>query len=139
MLKNVDREKVLLILNWCKNKFGKSKYWKNYPRLFVYKSTGASLDNEKDGRCGHYCNGVIAIFLGSNGDLKDLCGTVIHEYKHYLLNHSEYQREYKRLKKQGLTEKDTVYKHSHEKKAKRFENKWTHICYKELRKELIKF
>lgn len=139
MLKNVDRNKVLLVLNWCISRFGKSKYCKTYPRLFVYKSAGTSLDKEHDGRCGHYCDGSISIFLGSNKDLKDLCGTVIHEYKHYLLNDKEFQREYRKLKKQGLTEEVTNQKHTHEKKARRFENKWKFICYNDLKKQLTRF
>lgn len=141
MLTNINRAKVLLILEWCKKKFGKSKYWKSYPLLFVYKTKGryADDDNDEKGRYGHYVEGKISIFLGRHGTVKDLCDTVLHEYKHYLLSEDDFQREYKRLKKQGYSEEDaSTRKHPHEKLTKKFADKWAHACYNELKNELYK-
>lgn len=139
MLKNINRKKVLLILEWCKKKFGESEYWKKYPYLRVYKTSGITLDNEKNGRCGDYSKGVISIFLGSHTTVRDLCGTVTHEYKHYLLNEKEYNIERKNLKKNGIKKDDDINRyHPHEKLARRFEGKWGHVCYNELQKKLYK-
>jgi len=138
-LKNIDRRKVLLILEWCKKNFGKSDFWKNYPYLRVYKTCGYTLDDEKTGRCGDYSKGVISIFLGSHKTVSDLCGTVVHEYKHYLLNEKEYNLERKNLKKRGINKDEDINRmHPHEKLARRFEGKWGHVCYNELKHELHK-
>lgn len=138
-LKTVDRKKVLLILEWCKKKFGKSKYWEEYPLLRVYRTNGWSIDGDKKGRFGHFLEGEISIFLGRHRTIAELCDTVIHEYKHYLLSEDEFQLEYKKLKKQGYSENDAwIYKHPHEKITKKFANKWGHVCYNELKHELHK-
>jgi hypothetical protein len=139
IIKNINREKVLLILEWCKKKFGESEYWKKYPHLRVYKTCGITLDDEKNGRCGDYSKGVISIFLGSHATVSDLCGTVVHEYKHYLLNEKDYNLERKNLKKRGIMKDGDINRmHPHEKLARRFESKWGHVCYNELKHELYK-
>jgi hypothetical protein len=138
-LKTVNRKKVLLILEWCKKKFGKSKYWKDYPQLRVYRTNGWSIDGDKKGRFGHFIGGKISIFLGKHKTIMELCDTVIHEYKHYLLDEDEFLLEYKKLKKQGYSEKDALTdKHPHENMAIEFANKWGHVCYNELKHELHK-
>lgn len=137
----IDRKKVLLILRWCEKKFGKSEYWEYYPFLHVYKSKGryAAGDNDIKGRFGQFINGEISIFLGRHKTVKELCNTVIHEYKHYLLSEDDFQREYKKLKKLGYPEEDAwIIKHPHEKITKKFADKWAHVCYNELKHELYK-
>jgi hypothetical protein len=134
MIDGITRDKVLLILEWCKDRFGISPYKKTHPLLRVYKSAGFYADNdhytkkERFDRCGQYdadsC--IISIFLKSNGSYEELCGTLLHEYKHYLLN-SEFSNELIKLKKQ----------HPDEKYCNRFEKKWKMICYNELKDRLL--
>jgi len=139
MRANVDRNKVLLILNWCILKFGKSKYCEDYPQLRVYNSKGVSSRlNGELGLNGSYVDGTITIYLGTIKSMKELCETVIHEYKHYLQNNNEYDRLEKKLIKRGHDE-DYVYEnHPHEKRAEKAERKWGDVCYKELRYYLYK-
>ena len=137
----IDRKKVLLILKWCEKKFGKSNYWKYYPFLHVYKTKGKYADGEFDGkgRYGHFINGEISIFLGRHKTVKELCDTVIHEYKHYLLSENEFQLEYRKLKRQGFSEENAwINKHPHEKLTKKFAKKWSHVCYNDLKSQLYK-
>lgn len=132
---NIDRRKVLLILDWCIKRFGKSRYYKDNIRLKVYKSSGTSFKN-----CGNvfgtYTNGKISIFVGCHTSIQNLCKTVVHEYKHYLLNENEWDGIYAKMIKSGINDNDAVRKHPHEKICKKFENKWGPICYKELKSKL---
>jgi hypothetical protein len=133
-IEGITRDKVLLILEWCKNRFGKSGRKKTYPTLRVYKSSGFYADNEyytkkeRFNKCGEYdansC--TIFIFLKSNGSYEELCGTFLHEYKHYLLN-SAFSNELIKSKKQ----------HPHERYCNWFEKKWKKICYNELKDKLL--
>lgn len=139
MLKTANRRKVLLILNWCISKFGKSKFWSTYPILRVYKSKGYSeFYGSKTGVCGSYDDGNIHIYLGSIKSYEELCRTVIHEYKHYLMNNDEYTRIERKLYK-NHPDDDYVYdNHPHEKRAVKAEYKWGMVCYNELKAELRK-
>jgi hypothetical protein len=139
MRATIDRKKVLLILDWCITRFGISRFHDDYPELRVYKSRGSSgYENKKSGLCGTYGSGVITIYLGSNHSVRELCNTVIHEYKHYLLNHDEYEKIEKKLEKSGISSEELYTKHPHEKSAVRMENKYGDICYAELRNQLYK-
>jgi len=139
MKATIDRQKVLLILDWCITKFGISRFHDDYPELRVYKSKGMSGNkNKKSGLCGTYGGGVITIYLGSNRSVRELCETVVHEYKHYLLNHDEYEKIEKKMQMSGLTDSDLYTKHPHEKGAIRMEKKWGEICFNELRNKLYK-
>jgi uncharacterized protein YjaZ len=140
-MKNIDRNKLLLILNWCENKFGKSKYRKSTAKLRVYKTNGFSTGRRyyglKRGLCGHQSNDKIIIFLSTHRSMKELCKTIVHEYKHYLSSEKEWSMLYHKLKKQGLDDNKVIDEHPHEKEAIKFENKYGPICYKELKKELF--
>jgi len=133
----VNREKVLFILNWCINKFGLSKFKKSYPKLRVYKSCGKSEYNERElGLYGTCSNGLITIFLGTNHSMNRLCKTVLHEYKHYLMCDDEYIVLEKKLKKCGIATDKIYDKHPHEIRARKFEKTWGDICFKELKNKL---
>ena len=133
-----NREKVLLVLDWCINKFGKSKYWSDFPKLIVYKSMGITLDSTGTGRYGQYNDGIISIYLGHNKTVRFYCNVVLHEYKHYLLNDVEWNHKYKQLKKSGLSEEDAMFKHPHEAIANKFADKWQNECYNDLKNKLYK-
>ena len=139
MKASVDRQKVLLILNWCVKKFGKSRYQKKLPRLFVYKTRGTSRYEDRiAGLRGSYSNGRIKIYLGSIYSYKELCETLIHEYCHYMQSEFEFSVFYNRLKRDGHIV-DTIYDiHPHEKKANRFEKRYGIQCFNELKAKLYK-
>jgi len=143
MKKNISRKKALLILNWFKQKFGKSKYYNKPIILRIYKSQGTSTD--KDGCQGTYYNGNISIYLGSINSVMEVCKNIAHEYKHYLIS-DKYNIEYSRIahilnnKYKNKINKDLIYYiHPHEKRCRRFENKWGPICFKELKNKLYKY
>jgi len=136
----IDRERVLLILNWCVFKFGASKYQDEFPpKLRLYKSSGrtAFKDRSEELR-GTYLNGVITIYLNSHHSIKELCETMVHEYKHYLMSDEEYEVLEKRIKKRIKNKEYLQYNHPHEKRARHMETKWGEICFNELRNKLYK-
>lgn len=136
MKASIDRQKILLILNWCVKKFGKSSYHKEPVKLRVYNSKGMTKDVL--GLRGGYIDGRISIYLGSIKSVKELCETVIHEYKHYQLSEFEFKVYFNRMKKEGHDE-DYIYdNHPHEKKAERMEKKYGKQCFDELRSKLYK-
>jgi hypothetical protein len=134
MIDGITRDKVLLILEWCGKKFGKSVHKKTYPALRVYKSAGFYADSnhynkkERFNKCGQYDANTctISVFMKSNGSYEELCGTLLHEYKHYLLN-STFTNKLIKSKKQ----------HPDEKYCNRFEKKWVKTCYNELKEKLL--
>jgi hypothetical protein len=137
MVKNIDRDKVLLVLIWCENTFGKSKYRKTYPKLRVYQSKGNSeYCDRKYGLRGCYNKGTISIFLGTTRTVREVCDTVIHEYKHYLMPDCDYNKHIRKMKKRGHND-DYIYDHHpHEKRATRSENCWGEKCYNDLKNKL---
>lgn len=139
MKANVDRQKLLLILNWCAKKFGKSRFCKKPARLIVYKSRGTSRYEDRiTGLRGSYSDGKIKIYLGSAKSMRELCETIIHEYCHYKQSQFEFAVFYNRLEKEGLSI-DSIYdKHPHEKKANRYEKRYGKQCFDELKAKLYK-
>jgi hypothetical protein len=135
MSANIDREKILLILEWCITKFGTSKHQNIFPpRLRVYKSYGTSgFKNRKDKLRGTYLEGTITIYLGSIESHQELCETVIHEYKHYLMDDDEYDKITEAQKILGRDADYLFYNHPHEKRARYAEKKWGMVCYNEVK------
>jgi hypothetical protein len=139
MRAQLDREKVLLILNWCVKRFGKSKKTKLPLRLRVYKSEGKAAHSEiKYGLRGSYASGLISIYLGSNATFKGTCKTVLHEYKHYLMSEKEFDVILKKLRKLGYNYDYIAFNHPHELRAIRMEKRWGDVCYNELKDKLYK-
>jgi len=139
MKATIDRQKVLLILDWCILRFGISKFREEFPQLRVCKSKGnSSYSNRELGLCGTYVDGTITIYLATISSVKVLCETVIHEYKHYLMNDNEYDKLEKKLIKKNPDENFIYNNHPHEKRARRMEKKWGEICFNELRYYLYK-
>lgn len=136
-VQSISRDKVLLILKWCENKFGKSTHYKRFPKLRVYKSKGtANPDYRGTGLLGEFHNETIKIFLGSHTSVRQLCRTVIHEYKHYLMGLKEFYQLYGKFVKKGKNLDYIEDHHPHEIKAERFEKRWTDLCFKELKNKL---
>jgi hypothetical protein len=137
LIENLERKKVLLILDWCKSNFGRSRYFRKFPKLRVYRSAGtSSFEAGEGGLCGVYDSGTIIIYLGSHKSVRELCKTVIHEYKHYLLSIREYRSFLAKLENKGLDTDDIANKHPHEKKCRAFEDQWGDQCFSQLRKKL---
>ena len=138
MLK-AKREKVDLILLWCKRKWGKSKLRKDYPKLRVYKFAQGIYNSFRSAYGSYnYETNTINIFLCHHKSYLQLIDTVIHEYKHYMLNSGgkEYLKIEKQLFKKGFSEEYINCNHPHEKKSVRLAKKWSPICFKELKKLL---
>lgn len=137
-VKTIERDKVELILKWCEAKFGKSKFYKKYPKLRVYRTEGNSVNDSKDYQIfGHFTrNGTIIVFLGSHRSVKELCVTIIHEYKHYLLGYREFQYFSRKMFKDGRDVNYIQDHHPHELKIARFEKRWGDVCFKELKRKL---
>jgi hypothetical protein len=67
-----------------------------------------------------------------------LCGTILHEYKHYLLNGKEYDKMHINLRKKGFTDSEIHDIHPHEIKCRKHSDKWKSIAYAELKSQLRK-
>ena len=90
---NMKRKEILVLVEWCKNKFGKSKFQKSFPKIVV--------SNNKGPYCGAYfpTENEIHIFPAQNKTFICLCDTIIHEYTHYLQKMDMYDVYYAKHKK----------------------------------------
>jgi len=139
----INRKKILLILNWCIKKFGKNKNHKFYPKLIVYRSNGHShiIKSKKISAFYGYFdekNNKIIIFIKEHKSIYELCCTIIHEYKHYLLNDDEYNIIKNKMIKNNNDIDDIRLNHPHEIKTRKFELKWGIVCFNELKYLLYK-
>lgn len=136
----ITRDNVFLILQWFVDKHGQSKYSNSIPKLKVYKSKGTGDYRYKSGLRGYYNSNsnTINIFLGSIESILDLCKCVAHEYKHYLSSSREYDKIDEKLKNKGFNIDQINENHPHEKRCRKFEEKWGVRCYKELKHFLTK-
>jgi hypothetical protein len=136
--KNISREKVEIILEWCINKFGKSEFVKKMPKLRVCNSKGLSYGKNGLYGCYDYKKNFISVFLENINSYKNLCEVVAHEYKHYLLNNKEFVKILKDMRKKGFDEEYISFYHPHELKSCRFEKYWGNVCFNELKNQLYK-
>jgi len=76
------------IYEWCKKKYGRSKYNGRYPEVVFRK--GDHYDGEE---WGYYdeIDKCIYINRDKHETVEDLIDTMIHEYTHYLQNMHHYQ------------------------------------------------
>lgn len=75
----IKRDNVLLILEWCKNKYKHSKFQDEYPEIILKRK-------EKDGILkGEFLDEIntIEIYPKHHSNLEDIIKTIIHEYQHY--------------------------------------------------------
>jgi len=136
MKNKLTHDKVQLIINWCQQEFGTSKYQNDIPKIRVYKTRGTSI--QKQGMCGSYFfdTNTICVFLGSNKNILEVCKTVIHEYIHYILNDDEYNEYAKSLKIEECG--DIELMHPHEKLCRDTENICGKRCFNELKNNLFR-
>jgi hypothetical protein len=74
----VDRRTAELALDWCRAKWGKSRYVKGLPRLRLLKRSRQELYGWYNERIN-----LITLRLDWHESPLDLVETVIHEYTHY--------------------------------------------------------
>jgi len=86
----LTRGHALKILEWCKNRYGMSKYKKSYPLLEFRKMRYA----DEEGQFGYYDDIVNLIFINRefHKHVNDLAKTIIEEYVHFTQSDREYQR-----------------------------------------------
>lgn len=137
---NIDRKKILLILNWFIDNCGKSQYYKTFPKIRVYRIYEGNSKEYDYVYKGEFIfdTQTISIYLKNCKSVKDICKTIAHEYKHYLLSKKEFIKSYKILEKGGYNEDEQYENHPHEKKCLKFQEKWGTICYNQLKNKLYK-
>ncbi len=78
----LDKNLAKLILGWCQNKFGKSKFDARTPKIRLYKATKDDYGMYTSQTCS------ISLYNGSiqqaDNPLEEFVNTIIHEYFHYL-------------------------------------------------------
>lgn len=123
--KITNRKELLLILDWCKKKLGRSKYYSIKKIKFRI--------NTKINYMGFFSidNNVIYVNPNVHDNFVDLIETIIHEYVHFKQN----PREYERLWRKNLFMK--YFEHPHEEEAERIAQSLGKICYSELRKKKL--
>jgi len=158
----VWEDKFKMILNWCKKKFGKSPYHREYPKLIIkrYDVIGslnviASFDYDTDN--GIDTNPVIVVYIPNyiKGEyikilkIKHYINSIIHEYTHYLQNVSSsdnYDKHKKRLTKKYDEEEYSWYTkdlkdlfihddNPYEREANKDAKEYTEECYNDLFKK----
>jgi len=79
----LNRNSAMKVYEWCKKRYGRSKYNGRYPDLRYRKE-----DYVTEGLIGLYDEFDNIIFINSDAinTLEDLIVTVIHEYVHYTQN-----------------------------------------------------
>lgn len=118
--KEVTREEILQILNWCKRKLGKSKYFP-IRKLKLRIHNGIEYLGQFD-----ISKNIIYINPIRHKNKIELAETVIHEYVHFLQNPKEYNRLLFR------NDYKNYYDHPHEREAEKIALKLGKKCLKEL-------
>ena len=118
---NKDRKVVAAALEWCKKKWGLSKFQDDFPKLRCYKK------GDGGGYYGHYDdeNNTIVIYVHPHPDVLTLVETVIHEYTHYKQNVEE---NYDKYAARYSNYNDNPY----EKTAINRSARWKERCFKDI-------
>jgi hypothetical protein len=119
----LTRGHALRILEWCKARYGMSKYKKSYPDLEFRNIRYA----DEEGQDGYYDDDCNLIFVNKkfHNHINDLTKTVIEEYIHFTQSDREYQK---------LARIHPYSKHPLERQAKYRANRDYKHCVKELKK-----
>ena len=117
----IDRKTVILAFEWCKNKWGVSRFHDSFPKLVCHKKLDVNrmygwFDEDKN---------EIHIFLQPHKSIINLIRTVIHEYTHYTQNIA---KNYDRYAARSQHYYDNPYERAAEDKA----NKWANTCKRNL-------
>lgn len=118
--KEVTREEMLQVLDWCKKNLGKSKYF-SIRKLKLRVHTGINYLGQFD-----IDKNVIYVNPTHHESKTELVETIIHEYVHFLQNPKEYNRLFFRHYY------DDYYDHPYEKEAEKTALKLGKKCLKKL-------
>lgn len=120
-IEEIERKHILIILDYCKEKWGKSKFVKKYPKISFRVKKNAKF------YYGDYHSGinVINVYLSRHKKILELCKTVIHEYTHYLQCMNKYENYI-------IVAKKNYDNHPYEKTARYREKKFGKECKKYL-------
>lgn len=80
----IERKHIVKMLEYCQQKWGKSDYYRTFPKLRVHKKAPKYKMNMYG--CFNYETNTIFIYLSNHNSMIEMCDTVIHEYTHYLQN-----------------------------------------------------
>ena len=119
--KVVTRNEILQILDWCKEKLGRSKYF-SIRKLQFRIDTRMNFLGQFD-----ISKNIIYVNPLRHKNRIELAETVIHEYVHFLQNPKEYNRLLMR------SNYDDYYDHPHEYEAESIALKLGKQCLKELK------
>lgn len=122
-----NRKTAKLALEWCIQKWGKSKYHDDYPRLIVFKNNPEELSgwfNDK--------KNIIYLNMKYQYNVLEIIKTIIHEYTHFQQNTVlKYDKLARKFKGKPYEE------HPLEKQAYKRERKWAEICEKQIKQKLL--
>jgi hypothetical protein len=85
---NINLNNAKKILSWCKKEYGKSKFYKKYPKLYLYRIPWEPKDY------GYFLidfNEII-LFKKPHNTFVEFIDTIIHEYIHYLQDQTKYDK-----------------------------------------------
>lgn len=122
----INRKNAVLILNWCVEKLGKSRFHKKLPKLIIHNK--ATKESKK--YCGWFdeLKITINIILLNMDSMHEFINTIIHEFWHYKQN---LIKGYKRIYSKPNWEENYEYL-PFERSANNKAKKLTKHCYKEL-------
>ena len=120
---NSKKRLTNLTIKWCRDFFGVNERKRTKLKVtFSYRQRKI----KKSVVFGNYCfwRNVITIYLPHCNTTDEIVSTVIHEYTHYLQSRPKYQN----------YQKEYYYStNPYEKEARRNEEKYTKLCYKEIK------
>ena len=120
---NTKKRLTNLTIKWCRDFFGVNERKRNKLKV-TFSNRQRKIKNSVV--FGNYCfwRNVITIYLPHCNTTDEIVSTVIHEYTHYLqsrLRYQNYQKEY------------YYSTNPYEKEARRNEEKYSRLCYNEIK------
>ncbi len=85
---DINRKHIVLMLRYCEEKWGLSKFKPSLPKLIV-RSDKSDCYGEYS-----YSKNILTVHINKHKKLLEVCKTVIHEYTHYLKCQKRYEYYY---------------------------------------------
>lgn len=122
----VQKFYAIQTLKWCKKFLGPNLRKKKPIKLSILKRTRRD-DDKTDCGSYHSAENRIIIYYLNCPSIKEVVGTVIHEYTHYLQSNKKYFE---------FMEHYHYYAHPYEIQARKNEEKYTNKCIRYIKKYL---
>jgi hypothetical protein len=128
----INRKLCLQIFEWCKTKYGKSKFRRAYPKL--YFRTKAKVCPDEGPLKGEYYFSLNHIYIYAElhyfepDPILDVINTIIHEYKHFLQDMQKYDMYFHKYYR-------SYKNHPYEVTCNNFANKEQYECFYHIIKE----